>query len=63
MCHKFQCAIISIPRSHFGDSSMNIEYGKKENRSEFGFPTTMSEFLDVSCVFTNVFTFAVSNRE
>ena len=27
---------------------MGVEFGKKENRSEPGFSTTMAEFLDVS---------------
>ena len=35
-------------REHYGEAMMGVEFGKKENRSEPGFSTTMAEFLDVS---------------
>ena len=35
-------------RRQFGSDVMEIEYGKKENRSEAGHTLTMAEFLDVS---------------
>ncbi len=32
----------------FGDIEFNVEDGKKENRSEYGFSLPMAEFLDVT---------------
>ncbi len=37
----------SYRRVH-GESTMSVEYGKKENRSEPGFSITVDEFLRVS---------------
>ena len=35
-------------RAQFGEEMMNVEQGKKENRSEMAFNIAMAEFLDVS---------------
>ena len=35
-------------RTNFGDATVSVEHGKKENRSKTGESMKMSEFLDVS---------------
>ena len=41
-------ASFPLSREHFGNDVMNVEEGKKENRSAFAKILSMADFLDVS---------------
>ena len=38
-------------RSQFGEFEINVEQGKKENRSDIAYATTVDDFLEVCCSF------------